>query len=61
MPKAAFCGVPHSESEVYDVKSSTIGREPPVSRFCTGKLTHAARHKMYLYSNPQSHSTFRKV
>ena len=27
MPKAAFCGLPHSESEVYYVKSSAIGRE----------------------------------
>jgi len=28
MPKAAFCGLPHSESEVYYVKSSAIGRQP---------------------------------
>gem|GEM_PF-4050407 len=28
MPKAAFCGLPHSESEVYYVKSSAIWRQP---------------------------------
>jgi len=28
MPKAAFCGLPHSESEVYYVKSSAIGLTP---------------------------------
>ena len=28
MPIAAFCGLPHSESEVYIVKSSAIGRKP---------------------------------
>jgi len=30
MPKAAFHGLPHSESEVYCVKSSAIGRKPTV-------------------------------
>ena len=29
MPKAAFCGLPHSESEVYYVKSSAAERSPP--------------------------------
>ena len=29
MPWAAFCGVRHSESDVYFVKSSTFGRGPP--------------------------------
>ena len=28
MPTAAFCGPPHSESEVYYVKSSAIERQP---------------------------------
>jgi len=32
MPKAAFCGLPHSESEVYYAKSCTIGGKPPVFR-----------------------------
>jgi len=27
MPRAAFSGLPHSESEVYFVKSTTIGEE----------------------------------
>ena len=33
MPKAAFCGPPHSESEVYYAKVSAIGRQPSVSPF----------------------------
>ena len=28
MRKATFCGLPHSESEVYYVKVSGIGRQP---------------------------------
>jgi len=28
MPKAAFCGQPHSESEVYCVKVTAIGLAP---------------------------------
>gem|GEM_PF-2565699 len=32
MPTAAFCGPPHSESEVYYVKSSAIDVSPP--RIC---------------------------
>jgi len=28
MPKAAFCGLPHSESEVYYVKVNAIGLRP---------------------------------
>jgi len=28
MPTAAFCGLPHSESEVYYEKSRAIGLEP---------------------------------
>jgi|GEM_PF-1760857 len=41
MPKAAFCGLPHSESEVYYVKSSAIAASaPPVQRHCGD---HAAK------------------
>jgi len=30
MLKAAFCGLPHSESEFYYAKVAAIGREPTV-------------------------------
>jgi len=33
MPMAAFCGQPHSESEVYFVKSTTIRRQPSVAQW----------------------------
>jgi len=38
MPKAAFCGLPHSESEVYYVKSCTIGRQPAGTAILRGAI-----------------------
>jgi len=45
MPKAASCGLPHSESEVYYGKSSTIGLTPTAT--CCRPSRAAIRRYFY--------------
>ena len=69
MPNAAFCGLPHSESEVYYVKSSTIGLAPKrlmnnlaLRLFCKQSLGRPVRHAGAVHSpamNPIADRTCR--
>jgi len=54
MPKAAFCGLSHSESEVYYVKSSTIGREhepPGLPSLSPAKATRSIKTRVTEHSS----------
>ena len=58
MPKAAFCGLPHSESEVYYVKVSGMGLAPSNRRHLQIKVEQRTHYCRALRELPL-HQTYR--